>query len=55
MLVLNRKRISIVVLCVFISVLSFILATTKKEEKSIATTATPVSGRTIVIERLKPI
>lgn len=50
MLVLNRKRISIVVLCVFISVLSFILATTKKEEKSIATTATPVSGRTIVID-----
>ena len=50
MLVLNRKRISIVILCVMVSVFSFIIATTGKKEDTVPTTATPVSGRTIVID-----
>lgn len=50
MLVLNRKRISIVILCIMVSIFSFMIATTDKEESSIPTTATPVSGKTIVID-----
>lgn len=53
MFVINRKRISIVILCVFISIFSFILATTSQKENKVATVptvATPVSGKTIVID-----
>ena len=50
MLVLNRKRISIVILCVLVSVFSFVIATTDQKEDTVPTTATPVSGRTIVID-----
>ncbi len=50
MLVLNRKRISIVILCILVSVFSFMIATTGKKEDTVPTTATPVSGRTIVID-----
>lgn len=50
MLVLNRKRISIVILCVSLSIFSCIIATADKKEDTVPTTATPVSGRTIVID-----
>lgn len=53
MLVINRKRISIVMLCVFVSIFSFILATTNKKEsnvQTVPTVATPVSGKTIVVD-----
>lgn len=50
MLVLNRKRISIVILCILVSVFSFMIATTDKKEDTVPTTATPVSGRTIVVD-----
>lgn len=53
MFIINRKRISIVILCVFISIFSFILATTNQKENNIPavpTVATPVSGKTIVVD-----
>ena len=50
MLVLNRKRISIVILCILVSVFSFMIVATDKKEDTVPTTATPVSGRTIVID-----
>lgn len=50
MLVLNRKRISIVILCVLVSIFTFMIATTGKKEYIVPTTATPVSGKTIVID-----
>lgn len=49
MFILNKKRISIIMLCVFVSVFSFAL-TTNREETSVPTVATPVSGKTIVID-----
>lgn len=49
MLVLNRKRISIIVLSVFISIFTFMLATGKKRE-TIPTVSLPVSDKTIVID-----
>ena len=50
MLVLSRKRISIIIVGVLISLFSFIIATTDKKEDTVPTTATPVSGRTIVVD-----
>ena len=50
MLVLSRKRISIIIVGVLISLFSFIIATTDKKEDTVPTTSTPVSGRTIVID-----
>ena len=48
MIVLNKKRITIIVLSVFVSVFVFIFATDKKE--MIPTVSLPVSGKTIVID-----
>lgn len=62
MIVINKKRIQIIVSCILIAVcaFSFQIANDKKEveknsnspkqESVIATTATPVSGKTIVID-----
>ena len=63
MIVINKKRIQIIVSCVLIAMLafSFQIASNKKEiqendktkeqsPKTVATTATPVSGKTIVID-----
>ncbi len=49
MLILNRKRISIIVLCVFVSVFTFMLATNKKENL-VSTVTLPVSNKTVVID-----
>lgn len=48
MIVLNRKRITIMVLSVFVSVFVFILATESKN--IVPTVSLPVSGKTIVID-----
>lgn len=50
MLVLNKKRISIIMLCVLVSIFSFIIASNNKQEHIIPTTATPVSGKTIIVD-----
>lgn len=49
MIVLNRKRISIVVFCVFVSVFAFML-TTNDKKNSVSTVTLPVSNKTIVID-----
>ncbi len=48
MIVLNKKRITIMVLSVFVSVFVFILATESKN--IVPTVSLPVSGKTIVID-----
>ncbi len=62
MIVINKKRISIILSCVFVAVFAFYfqIANNKNEFKSennleqkqntVATTATPVSGKTIVVD-----
>lgn len=55
MIVITKKRIQIIVSCVIIAVFAFTfqIAKSEKEEKTeqtIPTTATPVSGKTIVID-----
>lgn len=48
MIVLNRKRIGIITLSVFISIFAFILSSELKN--SIPTVSLPVTGKTIVID-----
>ena len=48
MIVLNKKRITIMVLVVFISVFVFIFATEEKD--AVPTVSLPVSGKTIVVD-----
>ena len=48
MIVLNKKRIAIVVMSVFVSIFAFIFVTDKQE--MIPTVSLPVSGKTIVID-----
>lgn len=48
MIVLNRKKITAMVLCVFISVFVFIFATENKN--TVPTVSLPVSGKTIVVD-----
>lgn len=48
MIVLNKKRITLMVLCVFVSVFVFIFATDTKN--IVPTVSLPVSGKTIVID-----
>lgn len=48
MIVLNKKRINIIVLSVFVSIFAFILV--KDSKTSVPTVSLPVSGKTIVID-----
>ena len=48
MIVLNRKRINVILLSVFVSIFAFILVTDRKA--SVPTVSLPVSGKTIVID-----
>lgn len=50
MLVLDRKRLSSIVGCIFIAVFAFMLSGEKKAENSVATVSLPVSGKTIVVD-----
>lgn len=56
MIVITKKRIQIIVSCVIIAVFAFTFQIArsekgeKQEENTIPTTATPVSGKTIVID-----
>lgn len=49
MIILNKKRISIIILSVFVSIFTFMLATNKSEH-FISTVSLPVSDKTIVID-----
>lgn len=50
MIVLSKKRISLVVLSVFISIFTFMLATTDKSKEIKDTVTLPVSGKTVVLD-----
>lgn len=58
MIIINKKRIQIIITCVLIALFAFsfqIAGNNTKEQKqeqqnAIPTTATPVSGRTVVID-----
>lgn len=56
MIVLNKKRIKIIVTCIFISIFAFsfkigtVNEKEKNTEKTITTTSTPVSGKTVVLD-----
>lgn len=48
MIVLNKKRITFIVLSVFVSIFTFIMITEKKE--MVPTVSLPVSGKTVIID-----
>ena len=54
MMIISKKRIQIIILCIIISIFTFSLSKSKKEitnnNNIIQTTATPVSGKTIIID-----
>ncbi len=52
MIVIHKKRIQIMALGLLIGICAFAIQTGKKEEKenTVPTTATPVSGKTIVVD-----
>ena len=57
MIILNKKRLQIITTCIFIGVFAFYfqIANTKNNseegnQNTVQTTATPVSGKTIVID-----
>lgn len=51
MIVLSKKRIGIVILSVFVSVFTFMFASSKRENNNTITTVTlPVSGKTVVLD-----
>lgn len=54
MIIINRKRIHIILCCLLVSLFTFAVQTANNNEKnsesSIETTATPASGKTIVID-----
>ena len=61
MIVINKKRIQIILSCILIAIFTFYFQIAKNQEQlkqnsqeenpnTIATTATPVSGKTIVVD-----
>lgn len=52
MIILNKKRITIITLSVFISVFAFIFSMDK--QNTVPTVSLPVSGKTIVVDAGHP-
>ncbi len=59
MIIIRKKRIQIIILCLIISILSFTFQVGKEEKLNLhtkeknylkETTATPVSGKTIIVD-----
>lgn len=50
MIILNKKRLGIILSCIFVGMFAFVLQTAKVEEKTVATVTLPVSGKTIVVD-----
>ena len=50
MLVLSKKRLSLIVGCLFVSIFTFMFVTGKNEEVVVPTVSLPVSGKTIVVD-----
>ena len=49
MIVLNKKRLVLIITCVFVSVFTFMLSN-QKDKDTIQTVNLPVSGKTIVVD-----
>ena len=50
MIVLNKKRITLILSGIFLSIFVFVLSTGTDENKYISTVSLPASGKTIVID-----
>ena len=51
MVILNKKRLVIITMCVFISIFTYIFSTTEEtSEKVLSVVSLPVSGKTIIID-----
>lgn len=50
MIVLSRKRISIIIGCLFISIFAFMFATNNNGEIAVPTVSLPISGKIIVVD-----
>lgn len=50
MIILNKKRITLILSLVFLSILVFLLETGEKENQYIQTVSLPASDKTIVID-----
>ena len=50
MLVLSKKRLSLIIGCLFVSIFTFMFVTGKNEEVAVPTVSLPVSGKTIVVD-----
>ena len=50
MLVLNRKRLSLIVGCLFVAVFAFMFTRENNNEQTTPTVSLPVSGKTIVVD-----
>ena len=56
MIIIQKKRIQIIILCLIISIISFTFQIAKEDDvnlenkKTEETTATPVSGKTIIVD-----
>lgn len=50
MIVLNKKRLILVISTVFISIFIFLLTPNFEEDKYVETVSLPVSGKTIVVD-----
>ncbi len=55
MIIINKKRMKMIVACLLIGIFSFTLQvvnhhTNEEKQNTVMTTATPVSGKTIIID-----
>ena len=50
MLVLNRKRLSLIVGCIFVGIFAFMFTAQKAKEEIAPTVSLPVSGKTVVVD-----
>ena len=50
MIILNKKRITLILSGIFLSIFIFFVTTEKANEKYISTVSLPASGKTIVID-----
>ena len=50
MLVFSRKRISLIISCVFVAVFAFMLTKENSAENAVETVSLPVSGKTVIVD-----
>ena len=50
MLVLNKKRISLILGCILVAVFSFMLTKENSTENVVETVSLPVSGKTVIVD-----